>query len=114
MADELMQAESGFMCTVGGVSILVSTGDVYPSSDPVVAASPLSFRTVRVLNSADRLLAFNRPRGAAVETATAAPGEHRTLTAPADVAARPAATGKQPAAKKAPAAAAAGSTPSEV
>lgn len=113
-----MQAQAPFVCTVGGVALVVRVGDVYPAGDPAVTASPHSFRPIKVMSSRDQLGPINRVPGV-VEVATAAPGERRTLTTPPVAAPvstppatdRPTAAAKAAAAKKTPAAAGA---PSEV
>lgn len=116
MSEDLAQAKAPFMAFVQGSQVVVRVGDVYRKTDPVVAASPASFQDINVKDSAAALRPFNRSRGA-LETATAAPGEHRTLTTPPvrEGAAKPEAPSRAAASTKkdkAPAAAAAG--PSEV
>jgi len=115
VSEDLAQAKAPFMAFVHGGQVVVRVGDVYRKTDAVVAASPASFQDVEVLDSSAAGRPFNRSRGA-VETATAAPGERRTLTPPPVVGegAPMTAPGRTSAKKEKAAAGTAAPAPSEV
>lgn len=105
MADKLMQATQPFTCVVGGVPYSVGAGDVFGDGDEVVRAHPGYFTPVAVRDSST--IRRPLPRHPGAETASAAPGELRTVTHPPQ---------ERPPRKKATTAAAAAPTdgPSEV
>lgn len=84
---DLVQALAPFGTVIeGGVTVLVKVNDVYRKSDPVYAASPISFREIQVLDSAVYRRPFTSGRRTAVaeEVPTSAPAERRAVTRPVD------------------------------
>lgn len=86
MADKqpvMMQATQAFSCSLGRdgrVPFAVGAGDIFPASDEVVRKYPANFRALTVRDSS----VVRRPLPAypGAETATAAPGERRSLDRP--------------------------------
>ena len=70
---KIVQAKSGFAVNLGGRSLLVKPGDLYYSDDQVVKGREGRFGELAVNTSRP---AANR----AQETATAGPGERRSVT----------------------------------
>lgn len=100
---ELMQAQVPFTTQVNGVPYAVGAGDVFAASDEVVRRHAAYFRPVSVRDSSVARRPLPRHPGA--ETASAAPGELRSVTHPPR---------EQPKRKATATAAAAADGPSEV
>jgi hypothetical protein len=84
MAD-LMQAKDAFSCSLdknGRVPFSVGAGDLFAADDEVVRRYPNNFRPVRYRDSAEVRRPLAAHPGAGDETATAGPGERRSLSRP--------------------------------
>ena len=68
-ADLILQANTSFNATVGGVAVAIHEGETIDANHPLVQRYPEYFGPVVVMHRA--------PRTPAVEQATAAPGEKR-------------------------------------
>lgn len=80
--DRIVQAREPFSCSINGVPVIVSGGDLYYGQDPVVQGREHLFDDLTVLSTTG-------PRGKATatgsaagdsETASAAPGTRRRMT----------------------------------
>lgn len=97
---EYVTANTSFSCSLDGVTpYSVHEGDVFAADDPVVTQEPGSFEPLYVRDSREvRRPLHARPYpGAQRETATAAPGERRTVVTapPAPPAGAPVAAGSK-------------------
>jgi hypothetical protein len=82
---ELMQATNAFSCSLdsaGRVPFAVGVNDIFAADDEVVRRYPDNFRPVRRRDSAEVRRPLPAYPGAGEETATAGPGERRSLTRP--------------------------------
>lgn len=100
-----MQATQPFTCAVGGVPFAVGAGEIFTDADEIVRKHPDYFRPVAVRDSS--VIRRPLPAHPGMETASAAPGELRTVTHPPQE--------ERPPRRKATAATASGgASPSEV
>jgi hypothetical protein len=80
----LKRCTSSFVAFFDGVPVAVSVGDIVDDGDKLYEASPDSYEDVKVTRFAPVEGSTGRTRSPVeeVETATAAPGEKRTLSTP--------------------------------
>lgn len=68
-ADLILQANTSFNATVGGVAVAIHEGETIDADHPLAQRYPEYFQSVKVMH--------RTPRTPVIEQATAAPGEKR-------------------------------------
>lgn len=77
--NKIVQAIESFATTMNGIPVMVLTGQLWSSSDPVVRGNPRAFGDAKV-QSSDNLSTRQPISSGSVETASAEPGGKRRLS----------------------------------